>query len=113
MSIKEQLLALKIPTATVKLAGVGDVHLRGLTAGERDLWEQYVFADRDKTKGVRNIRASLVVRCLIDEAGVRLFGDGDIDTVGSMPAGVIDKLYENCQKLSGLGAKDSEELEKN
>jgi hypothetical protein len=26
---------------------------------------------------------------------------------------VIDKLYEHCQRLSGLGAKDAEELEKN
>ena len=43
MSIREQLLALKIPTATVKVAGIdGLISLRGLTAGERDSWEQYV-----------------------------------------------------------------------
>ncbi len=39
MSIRDQLLALKIPTATVKVAGIdGLVSLRGLTAGERDQW---------------------------------------------------------------------------
>ena len=114
MSIREQLLALKIPTATVKVAGIdGLVSLRGLTAGERDQWEQYVYSERDIKKGVKNIRASLVVRCLTDEAGVRLFTDSEIAEVGAMPASVIDKLYEHCQRLSGLGAKDAEELEKN
>jgi len=114
MSIREQLLALKIPTATVKVAGIdGLVSLRGLTAGERDSWEQYVYSERDIKKGVKNIRASLVVRCITDEAGVRLFTDSEIAEVGAMPASVIDKLYEHCQRLSGLGAKDAEELEKN
>jgi hypothetical protein len=114
MSIREQLLALKIPTATVKVAGIdGLVSLRGLTAGERDQWEQYVYSERDIKKGVKNIRASLVVRCLTDEAGVRLFTDAEIAEVGAMPASVIDKLYEHCQRLSGLGAKDAEDLEKN
>jgi len=114
MSIREQLLALKIPTATVKVAGIdGLVSLRGLSASDRDLWEQEVFSQRDIKKGVKNIRASLVVRCLTDEAGVRLFTDTEIAEVGAMPASVIDKLYEHCQRLSGLGAKDAEELEKN
>jgi len=114
MSIREQLLALKIPTATVKVAGIdGLVSLRGLTAGERDSWEQYVYSERDIKKGVKNIRASLVVRCITDEAGVRLFTDSEIAEVGAMPASVIDKLYEHCQRLSGLGAKDAEDLEKN
>ena len=114
MSIREQLLALKIPTATVKVAGIdGLVSLRGLTANERDLWEQQIYAERDKKMGVKNIRASLVVRCLTDEAGVRLFTDAEIAEVGAMPASVIDRLYEHCQRLSGLGPKDAEELEKN
>lgn len=114
MSIRDQLLALKIPTATVKVAGIdGLVSLRGLTASERDQWEQHVYSERDIKKGVKNIRASLVVRCLTTEAGVRLFTDAEMDQVGAMPASVIDKLYEHCQHLSGLGAKDAEELEKN
>ena len=115
MSIREQLLALKIPTATVKVAGIdGLISLRGLTAGERDSREQYVYSERDIKKGVKNIRASLVVRCLTDdETGVRLFTDAEIAEVGAMPASVIDKLDEHCQRLSGLGAKDAEELEKN
>ena len=114
MSIREQLLALKIPTATVKVAGIeGLVSLRGLSASERDLWEQGIYSERDIKKGVKNIRASLVVRCLTTEAGVRLFTDAEIAEVGAMPASVIDRLYEHCQRLSGLGAKDAEELEKN
>jgi hypothetical protein len=114
MSIRDQLLALKIQTATVKIAGIeGLVSLRGLTASERDSWEQYVYSERDKKMGVKNIRASLVVRSLVDETGSRLFTDSEMDQVGSMPASVIDKLYEHCQRLSGLGAKDAEELEGN
>lgn len=114
MNIRDQLIALKIPTATVTIKGIdGVVHLRGLTGSERDLWEQHVYSERDAKKGVKNIRASLVVRSLTDEAGVRMFKDSEIDQVGSMPAAVIDCLYEHCQRLSGLGAKDAEEIEKN
>tara|TARA_R110000868_G_scaffold6825_1_gene37900 strand:+ start:1767 stop:2111 length:345 start_codon:yes stop_codon:yes gene_type:complete len=114
MNIRDQLIALKIPTATVTIKGIdGVVHLRGLSGSERDLWEQHVYSERDAKKGVKNIRASLVVRSLTDEAGVRMFKDSEIDQVGSMPAGVIDSLYEHCQRLSGLGAKDAEEIEKN
>ena len=114
MNIRDQLIALKIPATTVTIVGIdGIVHLRGLTASERDLWEQHVFSERDAKKGVKNIRASLVVRSLTDEAGVRLFKDSEIDQVGSMPASVIDSLYEHCQRLSGLGNKDVEEIEKN
>ena len=113
-SIREQLLALKIPTAIVTVAGLSDsVHLRGLTASERDLWEQQIYSERDSKRGVNNIRASLVVRSLTDEAGVRLFKDSEIDQVGALPASVIDKLYEHCQRLSGLGKNDVEEIEKN
>ena len=115
MNIRDQLIALKIPTATVTIKGIeGVVHLRGLTGSERDLWEQHVYSERDAKKGVKNIRASLVVRCITEgEAGVRMFKDSEFDQVGSMPAGVIDSLYEHCQRLSGLGAKDAEEIEKN
>ena len=57
MSIREQLLALKIPTATVKVAGIeGLVSLRGLTASERDLWEQGIYSERDIKKGEEHPR---------------------------------------------------------
>lgn len=115
MSIKDKLLALQsqIPTATVKVVGVGDVHLTGLTAGARDSWEQVVYLSKGKGTTVRDVRASLVVRCIVDEAGARMFSDSEVVQISLMPAKVIDKLYEKCQALSGLGADDVEELEKN
>ncbi len=115
MSIRDKILALKstIPTATMTIGGIGEIHLRGLTAGERDSWEQAIYLTRGKITGMKNLRASLVVRCLIDETGARIFSDSDIDELGAIPAKIVDKLYEKCQVLSGLREDDIVELEKN
>ena len=37
----------------------------------------------------------------------------DIEAIGDMPASVIDELYDIATRLSGMGAKDKEAIEKN
>ena len=114
MSTRQKLLNLVavIPTEKVEIKGVGTVTLRGLNAGERDRWEQYIHSTRDEKRGVINFRASLVCRTILDEGGARAYTDStDLDEISTLPAAVVDKLFTVSQRLSGLGA-EADALEK-
>jgi hypothetical protein len=95
----------------------GDVFLRGLTGEERDAWE----ASRRQIRGAGtkhmeivpvsdNARASLLVKCIIDEAGERVFTDRDAPALGTKNGKIIDRLYDVAAALSGIGGDDEEEL---
>ena len=72
--------------------------------------QSYVPAGEIEKWAAENDPIDRYVQVLCSTLGVT---DAEIAEVGAMPASVIDKLYEHCQRLSGLGAKDAEELEKN
>jgi hypothetical protein len=91
----------------------GTVRIRTMTGSERDAWEQQLFDDKGKIKKAKDIRASFLVLCLIDESGKRVFSDADRDTLGKKSSLVLDRLFSIAQRLNGLGKKDVEELEKN
>jgi hypothetical protein len=97
-------------TVTVPEWG-GDVIIRGMTGTERDGFEAMV-----RPKGVmdlRNYRARLLVRVLVNVNGTRLFADVQAADLGKQPAKVIDRLYDVAARLSGMADDDTEELEGN
>ena len=110
--LKAKFLALRatIPSEEVTVPGVGVVMMRGLTAAKRDEWEQRIYSAKGKT--LSNIRASLVAMCAYDGEDP-MFAATDIEAIGEMPASVIDELYDIATRLSGMGAKDKEAIEKN
>jgi hypothetical protein len=91
----------------------GVVRIRTMTGSERDAWEQALFDEKGKIKKAKDIRASFLVLCLIDENGQRIFKDTERDTLGAKSSLVLDRLFTVAQRLNGLGKKDVEELEKN
>ncbi len=93
----------------------GSVRLWTLTVEQRDAWEasRQVGKGRDKETNLRNIRSSLLVVCLRDDEGKRLFLDGDIPALGKLRADVADTLFAECCRLNGLEKKDVEDLAKN
>ena len=104
----------ELPSLQVTLDKIGTVTVRGLTAGDRDLWEQFIYLNKNDKQLVKNVRANLVCRCLIDPSdGSLVYSDSpaDLEEISALPAGVVDKLYGIAQKLSGIGAE--EKLEKN
>jgi hypothetical protein len=115
MNTRALLLALNanIPTETVVIKDVGNVKLKGLNCGQRDAWEQFIHNSKNGNDSVKNFRASLVCRCIVNEDGTRVYNDtaADLDEVSSLPAAVVDRLFIVCQKLSGLG-NQVDELEK-
>jgi len=64
----------------------GKVFVRKLTAREMDCWYNRVEGD--------NARAQYVAIAACDDAGNRIFGDGDSGWLGNEPFSVIDRIYE-------------------
>jgi len=90
----------------------GAVLIRGLTGRERDDFEASILERRGKrmVPNVANIRAKLVVKCVVGEDGKRLFGDNDANELGEHSAAAVNRIYEAAAKLSGLTDEDVEEL---
>ena len=94
----------------------GSVRVRELSAEERDSYENELLVVRQEgrkttvTPNLRNAKAKIVVRAVIDEEGNRLFEDKDVDRLGKLSAQAIDRVAEVVSRLSGLTPKDVEEL---
>lgn len=94
----------------------GLVRVRGLSGKDRDAYEASTIIVRAGRKGLEegrdldNLRARLIVRCLVDEQGERLFHDGEYDVLGDLPGVIVNKLWEVASRLSGLGDEDLAEL---
>ena len=111
---RETILAavdLKTETVAVPEWG-GAVMLRGMTAGERDGFDQGV-TDARQAKEPTMVRARLVALTAVDATGVRLFTDADVPALAAKSGAVLDRLFEIAARLSGIGRRDAEELEKN
>lgn len=98
-----------------------DVIIRGLTGDELDAFQGSIrqFRPTFDGKGMETVlvqegmRAKLLVKCLIDENGDRLFTDKDAPALGAKNGAVIDKLYDVAARLSGLSEEEKAELEGN
>jgi hypothetical protein len=99
----------------------GDVIVRGLTGDELDNFQGSIrqFRPSFDGKGMEPVlvqdgmRAKLLVKCLVDEAGERLFADQDASALGAKNGSVIDRLYDVAARLSGLSEEEKEALEGN
>lgn len=98
----------------------GTVRLQELSAAERDLWESESFITEPDDDGEaaarfnpKQARARLVVRCIVDEDGKRLFSDDEVAAVGSLSASTVQKLFMVARQLNAISSADIEELEKN
>lgn len=93
----------------------GMVLVRALTGKERDEYE----ASLVERKGDQiifkkeNVRARLVAKCVVDEDGERLFKDSQIEALGKKNAAPLDRIYDVCTRLSGIGPSSMADFEKN
>ncbi len=112
---KEALLGLKVPRERYRIPDVGEVWIHGLTAGQKDKYEDQVFKVQAGSRQVRigNARAMLVIQTCHDQHGKRIFGDSDIGRVCNMPAAIVEPIYELARRLSGLPTGEVEEMVKN
>jgi len=115
---------LKRETVEVEEGG-GAVIVRAMRAKERDEYEAGIINRKIVAQGRRtqvemefnddyfvNLKARLIVRCIIDENGERLFTNDDADWLGTKNAAAVNKVAEVAQRLSGITQEDMESLGK-
>jgi len=108
-SFLEAAKAVKRPAREVSVAGLGQVRVQGLTVGERTRFEMSCM-ERGKVNP-RELREKLVAMCLVDEGGRRLLpDDGDRQVLSSLPAAVIEPLFDAARELSGMTDADVADL---
>lgn len=90
------------------------VFVRKLSASERDAFEAGKVRHKSDSKGrleseidLRNTRAKLLVRCLCDANGVRLYADEDAEALGNdLPGDLADRLFEQAFAFNGMRTAD-------
>ncbi|MCD0450764.1 phage tail assembly chaperone [Actinocorallia sp. API 0066] len=86
----------------------GTVRVMALSGTDRDAFEA-AFVDAKGGKGgpsasvrLHNFRAKLLVKCLVDDQGNRLFTNADATELGQKSAAVVDRLFDIARELSGM-----------
>ena len=105
---REEILAAKdIKTEIVPVPEWGGaVRIKALDGKERDDYEESVM-----TKGKkgamdiisRRLRVKLLAVSIVDEKGVRMFTEDDVELLAGKSAAAIDRVFKVAQRLSGLG----------
>jgi hypothetical protein len=93
----------------------GEVRLRSIRGTQRDEFEASLVMTNgtDRKVNLRNMRTKLIVLCAVDEAGTRLFTNEHVAALGRKNAKPLDRLFDACQRLAGIGEKDVERLTEN
>ena len=93
----------------------GVVRVRGLRGVERDRFEAGIVKGEGKNAkaDLSNLRAKLVVLCCVDEAGERIFSDGDAEALGAKNAAALDRVFDVARNLSGMSDGDLEKMQGN
>ncbi len=92
------------------------VWVKMLSAGERDAYEDDSLKRQGKGRkteyvaSLRDHRARLLVRVLVDEAGERIFSNADMGLLSNMPVAPIQRLYNVAIELNEISEEDEEEL---
>lgn len=90
----------------------GTVYVKAMTAGEREQFEQDM-TDNDLVKS-KKVRATVFANSVTDENGNRLFTSDDIDSINSLPASIVSKVFDKSNEINGINTKQViEQAEKN
>lgn len=105
---KEIIGAADMPRQTVNVPEWGgDVSVRTLNGFERDQFEISNIGN------LANMRARLVALTVVDEMGVRIFSDADVEHLGCKSSAALDRVFEVARKLSGMSKDAEKTAEKN
>ncbi len=115
---RDQILEAKdIRTQRVKVPewavdGEDEVIISSMSGAARDAWEQSFIGSKKGTT-IENVRARLLVYCLVDEDGNRLFTEADVEVLGRKSAGAMERCVKVAQKLNRLTEGDLEDAKGN
>jgi hypothetical protein len=90
----------------------GTVYVKAMTAGEREQFEQDMTSN-DLVKS-KKVRATVFANSVTDENGNRLFTSDDIDSINSLPASIVSKVFDKSNEINGINTQQViEQAEKN
>ena len=94
------------------------VFVKAMCASERDDFERDMMEEQEDENGtvfkvgMKNFRAKLAVRTVVDENGTLIFSPDDVERLGkSMSAKRMELIVTAAQKLNNISKKDREKLE--
>jgi hypothetical protein len=87
------------------------LYVRELAASERD---QYlaVTVKGDEFHWRANLTAEILVKCIVNEDGERIFSDADAVALGAKGTSVLAKLFTVAMRLSGMEVEAAEAIKK-
>lgn len=92
----------------------GTVRVRVMRGTDRDsLGAAIQKAAKAEDGSTFNYQLSLLVRCLVDELGVPVFTEADIEKLNAKSTVALDRVYAVADKLNGVGSKAVDTAEKN
>ncbi len=93
----------------------GSILLRPMTGTARNDYEFWAASEHSKNgqSDFRGIRERLIIAHAVDDQGESLFSLDDLEQLSAKNAEVIDRLHNECQKLSGLTAEAVDDAAKN
>ena len=118
MNVRDAILnATALPTEAVDVPEWGvTVHVRTLTAAERDAYQASlvkVKKDGSVERAPDNASGRLAALAISDERGNRLFTDDDAADLGRKSAKALARVTEAAARLSGLTDEAKEQARKN
>jgi hypothetical protein len=93
----------------------GPVRIRTLYAIERDEFDQTINkgVGAERVIDLKNFRARLLARCIVDENGDPVFTAADVDALGKKSTVAIGRLFDRAQALNGMTPTAVDVSEKN
>ena len=112
---KDGFFKAKVPRENITVPDIGDIWVYGLTAGQKDEYENNVvrLSDRNRQLHLANARAQLLLMTVHDQHGKPIFGQADMGRLCQIPAVIVEPILETARRLSGMAAEEIEDLVKN
>ena len=104
-------VSLKKETVLIEAWG-GEVIVSEMSGAMRDSWEQSL-TQKDSSGRLISPRAKMVLFSVVDENGVRVFKDDDLEAIGKLSSPALERICEVATRLNGLGSDDVEKSKKN
>jgi len=104
-----------VPREKIAVPSLGDIWVYGLTAGEKDEYENQVmqFSASDRQVRMNNARAMLLLLTVRNQHGSRIFAEKDMGRLKLIPAKITDPILDVVRRLSGMASNEIKDLVKN
>lgn len=93
----------------------GKIWVKALSGAEREDYQaSMVIRKGDRYEAdLKYQKLKLLIRCISDESGKRLFSDQDMSALGAKSGLVLNRIYNEAARINGLGDDAVEEEAKN